>query len=388
MTTKIQSYKLFITLALVLFAITPLLASAATGAGITPDSPFYFLDTFFERVDLFFTFSPEKKVKKNLAYAEERLAEAEEVAIKKKPEIVEKTMAKYEDSIATAIENAKELTEKKKSEETLSLISENTSKHEEVLREVLTKVPDEAKSAIQKAIEVSTRKHEQALKEVEALKRELGELKEEIATLKRETEKELKQEIERLRAEKEKENKKPVQVQPEPPKKQIVLPPSAPVPPPVTTTSPPPTTEAAPPQKLRPYQLTEGDIEYDCKPKSIIKGSATPITCYVVIKKAGFDVSKIRLVTFDFYDHKKAYSTSFNLVSQTPQITQNNQLNVAAPTAPIFNESYNFRLRSIQYGGTFEPDLTQSEEAIALERLQLMVGLNISITNGIEIVVQ
>ncbi len=42
--------------------------------GITPDSPFYFLDTFGKKLGLMFAFGDEAKAQKALEYAEERLA--------------------------------------------------------------------------------------------------------------------------------------------------------------------------------------------------------------------------------------------------------------------------------------------------------------------------
>jgi len=47
-------------------------------AGLTTESPFYFLDRWVEAIELFFT-PEEKKPEKMLEFAEERLAEIEEV---------------------------------------------------------------------------------------------------------------------------------------------------------------------------------------------------------------------------------------------------------------------------------------------------------------------
>jgi len=52
--------------------------------GITPDSPFYFLDRWGKGIGMFFTFSAEAKAKRALRYAEERLAEAQAMATKNK----------------------------------------------------------------------------------------------------------------------------------------------------------------------------------------------------------------------------------------------------------------------------------------------------------------
>ena len=51
-------------------------------AGITPDSPFYFLDKMGKSIGMFFTFGNEAKTKKALRYAEERLAEVRDMAAK------------------------------------------------------------------------------------------------------------------------------------------------------------------------------------------------------------------------------------------------------------------------------------------------------------------
>jgi hypothetical protein len=52
--------------------------------GITPDSPFYFLDKLGKNISMFFTFGEEAKANKALRYAEERLAEVQAMAEKNK----------------------------------------------------------------------------------------------------------------------------------------------------------------------------------------------------------------------------------------------------------------------------------------------------------------
>lgn len=465
-----QPQKFLIILALTLVLVMPVFVSAKTQAGTTPDSTFYFFDVFFEKIDLFFTFNTEKKIKKNLAHAEERLAEAEEVAIKKKPEIVAEAMANYEESVATAIENAKGLSEKQKSKDNLALISEETSRHEEVLKEVLTKVPEEAKPAIEKAIKVSTRGHERALQEVEALRRELDELKEEVN--------ELREEIKELRSEK-KEEKEKTAKPPEPPvvKKPI----ATPTPSPITPSSPiyAPTIEkmsvdkitsdsavitfeypnmvsafveytpaeivsgglATPPSErdfkkptistsfrmidqnsgeitlnnlksytryvvrivatdnrgikavsgmggfgtLRRYQLSEHEIEYDCNPKSIVKKSDTLITCYFRAKRVGFDISKLRSLSFDFL--VGGFATASPDYPPSNWLVSGDKITFILGL-PSRDDNYYFKLESIRYTGDFQPDPNQSAEMIFQERLEIQLGFSIGITNGIEIVVQ
>ena len=161
----------------------PSFVSAAPSAGIKPGNFFYFFDTTFEKIGLFFTFNPEKKAQKAMEYAEEKLAEAEAVANENNPKAVATAMANYQKDVSLATNESKIIEDKTKAENLLSTIADNTSKHQEVLAEVLNKVPDEAKEAITKAIEVSKKGQEEAMKQIAELKKEVSELKQEIKKL-------------------------------------------------------------------------------------------------------------------------------------------------------------------------------------------------------------
>ena len=161
-------------------------ASTDTDPGIKPGSFLYIFDTTFEKIGLFFTFSPEEKARKALTYADERLAEAKEVANDNNTKAIEEAMDGYEKEISLATEKSEELKDDKKKEELLNIISENTAKHQESLAVVLDKVPDGAKEAILKAIEVSKRGQEEALKQVGELQKEVVGLKQKVAELEEE----------------------------------------------------------------------------------------------------------------------------------------------------------------------------------------------------------
>ena len=122
--------------------VVPAQASAATSAGVTPGSFFYFFDTTFENISLFFTFDSENKARKALEYADERLAEIEAVAEEKNPNGVKTAIANYESNIALATEKSKEVKDKGQAESLLTSISDNTAKNQEVLAAVLIKVPE------------------------------------------------------------------------------------------------------------------------------------------------------------------------------------------------------------------------------------------------------
>lgn len=144
--------------------------------GITPDSRFYFLDMMAEGIGNFFTFGDIKKAERYANLAAERLAEIQAVVEKGKPELAEKILERYEKQLNNSIERAKKAQAKGKSAEkitkVLTKIGEATSKHLEVLASVYEKVPEQAKPAIERAMGVSMKGHEQAvaiLKEKNAL---------------------------------------------------------------------------------------------------------------------------------------------------------------------------------------------------------------------------
>lgn len=168
--------------------IVPIQVLASTNAGVGPSSFLYFFDTTFEKIGLFFTFDSEKKARKALEYADERLAEVEESANENKPKAVEKAIEDYEKKILFATEKSKEIDGEEKTEELLNTVSENTAKHQEVLAGVLEKVPEEAREAIVKAIEISKKGQEKAMEQIAELQKEVGKLKEEIKDLKNELE--------------------------------------------------------------------------------------------------------------------------------------------------------------------------------------------------------
>ncbi len=208
--------------------LAPIQVSAATSAGVKPGSFFYFFDTAFENVGLFFTFNSENKAKKALEHADERLAEAEESASENNPKAVEKAMTGYKEEISLATEKSKGLKDEKKAEELLKSVSESTARHQEVLKGVLEKVPEEAKETILKAIEISKKGQEEATKQIAELKGEVERLKKEVEELKKTKEfsdesaelEKLKKEVETLK------------------EKQKVIQPSAKQPTPTTQNSP------------------------------------------------------------------------------------------------------------------------------------------------------
>jgi hypothetical protein len=110
--------------------------------GITPDSPFYFLDKIGKSIGMAFAFGSEAKARKSLEYAGERLAEAQEMASANQTARLEKALADFEKYIADLQARLAEIK--------LQLASDNISetaalaalKHLDILERIKLQVPD------------------------------------------------------------------------------------------------------------------------------------------------------------------------------------------------------------------------------------------------------
>jgi hypothetical protein len=73
--------------------------------GLTPDSPFYFMDRWMQQINLAFTFNQEAKVQKSLLYAEERLAELKAMAEKNDTKAAEEAANQYQNCLNVATQD-------------------------------------------------------------------------------------------------------------------------------------------------------------------------------------------------------------------------------------------------------------------------------------------
>ncbi|ADE36099.1 DUF5667 domain-containing protein [Methanohalophilus mahii] len=146
--------------------------------GILPDSPFYGPKKVIERVGNVFTFGEEAKVDRALEHAELRLAEAEAMADKGKPEYIDDLTREYEENInkSTAIAASAQNSDDK--EQLAERVSNATYQHIVVLDDLQERVPEQAKEKIADARERSIRGNQEALK---ALAQENPEKSAEIA---------------------------------------------------------------------------------------------------------------------------------------------------------------------------------------------------------------
>jgi len=118
--------------------------------GITPGSPFFFLDRFFEGLGGIFTFGQAAKARRAVAIAEERLSEARTLAARD-DENAQRAVELYEEKVVEATERAQNA----QNADALVRVTEATSKHFAVLEDVIARVPEQAKASVQRALESS-----------------------------------------------------------------------------------------------------------------------------------------------------------------------------------------------------------------------------------------
>jgi len=123
-------------------------------ATFAPDSPFYFLRTWQEAVEGFIANfqGDEARADLELRFAERRIAEMRRLArLGEDGDLMERLRQRWEQHLERAQERAERATERR--EEIQTTILEQMDRHRLLLDGILEQVPDEAKDAINRAIE-------------------------------------------------------------------------------------------------------------------------------------------------------------------------------------------------------------------------------------------
>ena len=154
--------KIFYFTILSAFLMAGLSALAQSGnlpsPGATPDSPFYFLKTWKEQIQTFFTFGADNKAKQYLHLSEVRLAEYQKMIERGKTDIAQRTLEKYNEQLGRALQKIQEAkNEGKNVEDILDKVEGSLEKHIEVLRENLQKVPEPGRQGIENALEQASK---------------------------------------------------------------------------------------------------------------------------------------------------------------------------------------------------------------------------------------
>jgi hypothetical protein len=110
--------------------------------GITPDSPFYFVDIIGKHIDMFFTFGADVKAMKALDFAEERLAEARAMAAKNRLREMERAAGDYDKYMNMCSERMREVNQQSVSEIISERIALSAGRHLDILDSVIDETPE------------------------------------------------------------------------------------------------------------------------------------------------------------------------------------------------------------------------------------------------------
>lgn len=102
------------------------------GPQVMPDSPFYFLKIWYEKIVLFFTFNVAKKAEKYKTFAEKRAYEAREMLEKGREDLAEKAKELYGEYLSRAREKLEEAIQKAIKQKKDELKQELETKVEEI----------------------------------------------------------------------------------------------------------------------------------------------------------------------------------------------------------------------------------------------------------------
>jgi hypothetical protein len=149
---------------LVIFAGVAQAQAQLPDPGTLPDSAFYGISRAFESIGNAFTFGERGKTERAITLSERRLAEADAVALKGKPEHIARPTEDYQKHIERANNIARSARDANVREELLLKVGEATLSHIETLDEVEQRVPEEAKARIAAARERSIRGNQEALR--------------------------------------------------------------------------------------------------------------------------------------------------------------------------------------------------------------------------------
>jgi len=130
---------------------------------VLPDHPLWPIKVIRDRLWLFVTTNPTRKIELNILFADKRLVSAEMLFEKDKPDIAYSTLTKAEKYLENA--SLLEETKRKMGEDTtgvLEQLAKSSLKHREIMEEILLIAPEDARPEIIKLEDYSTSAYSRA----------------------------------------------------------------------------------------------------------------------------------------------------------------------------------------------------------------------------------
>jgi len=128
---------------------------------LAPDSPFYFLRNWQERIERLFARSDEARADLELRHAQRRVGEMRRLARLGRDNLLERVRERWQAHLERAQERAERVGERR--EEVRQRVLEATDRHRTVLERVREEAPERAREALDRAIENSRVQRERLL---------------------------------------------------------------------------------------------------------------------------------------------------------------------------------------------------------------------------------
>jgi len=139
-----------------------------TDPGLLPDSQFYFLKSWWEDIELAFTFNEVKKAELLDKFASRRLIEIQKLLEKGEDSLAEQHMEKFRNRVEKLQQQVEKAQNKGKDVDALiEKLEANSLRQQEVLAEVYENVPEQAQEAILQAMEHSAEGLQNAIDKVQ-----------------------------------------------------------------------------------------------------------------------------------------------------------------------------------------------------------------------------
>lgn len=136
-----------------LFSPAVVLADGVSLPGLTPESRFYFLDNWAEKITLLFTFGTKNKTEKLMEYANEKMAEVKLMAEKSKPLQMNEAMEQYQYYLTKANRQVGKI-KGKSGQGVVSFLKQEINQQQQSLSQIYEKVPEPARKPLEQTIEV------------------------------------------------------------------------------------------------------------------------------------------------------------------------------------------------------------------------------------------
>ncbi len=140
-------------------------AAELPNPGLTPASPFYFLDVWGEKLSLLIPQAAESKARKRIKIAQEKLAEAQAVSEEGDDLAVQTAVTQYGQTISLAAQDLAQAAQSNSDQKKTAALAELLAKTDNISQSVLTNVEQKVSAPAQPVIEQARKRSEKGMQQ-------------------------------------------------------------------------------------------------------------------------------------------------------------------------------------------------------------------------------